>query len=224
MIRLAILISGRGSNLLSLDDAIKRFNINAKIAVVISNKDCKGIILAKKRGLQTKICKRSDFDRQVDQETEIACIVRSYKADYIFLAGYMAILSGKFVDQFFGQIINIHPSLLPAFRGLDTHRRAIDSGELIHGVSVHLVTKTLDDGPIILQGRLPIRPDDNADSLAARTLKLEHQIYPFILFCLCECFLNLSANGVFWKTQSIALAKAPKSIHTSLAKKLIWPE
>ena len=223
MVRIAILISGRGSNMLCLSDATKRLGIKAKIVVVISNKDCNGIRKAKKLGLSTKVFKPNDFDNQADQEAKIACIIKNCRTDYIFLAGYMAVLGSEFIDQFSGKIINIHPSLLPAFRGLSTHQRVIDSGLMTHGVTIHLVTKKLDDGPMILQVKLRIRPNDNVHSLAARILNLEHQIYPFILFCLCKQFLHLSPNGASWNSPSTALANAPESITRSLANNLIWP-
>ena len=223
MIRLAVLISGGGSNLICLANAIKTYCIKAEITVVISNKDCKGIQLAQRCGLSTKVIKRKDFFSQEHQELAIANSINYHKADYVFLAGYMAILGNDFVDYFSGQVVNIHPSLLPAFKGLNTHQRAIDDGVATHGVSIHLVTDTLDDGPIILQASLPIQTNETADLLAARVLKLEHQIYPFVLFGLAQKFLFLSPEGARWHSPLSALAATPLPMQDLLTSSIIWP-
>jgi phosphoribosylglycinamide formyltransferase-1 len=223
MIRIAVLISGRGSNMICLADAIQAYGIAVKITVVISNKDCAGITLAQGRGLQTRVIKRQDFDCKADQDDAIAETINDLQVDYIFLAGYMAILSSNFVDQFAGKIVNIHPSLLPAFKGLNTHQRAIDENVVTHGVSVHVVSAALDDGPMIIQARLPILAGDTADSLAARVLQLEHQIYPFVLFGLAKKFLSLSPEGARWHAPSSALAKSPSPMQNTLSSCVIWP-
>ncbi len=223
MIRLAVLISGRGSNMICLADAIKAYNIAAKITVVISNKCCAGVTLAQDRGLPTRVIKRKDFDTQAEHEAAIGKTIRHHRSEYVFLAGYMTILSGNFVDQFAGHIINIHPSLLPAFRGLNTHQRAIDENVATHGVSVHLVTAGVDEGPIIAQASLPLMACDTADSLAARVLQLEHQIYPFVLLGLAKKNLSLSPEGARWRTPSSALADAPATMQHLLAQCLIQP-
>jgi phosphoribosylglycinamide formyltransferase-1 len=223
MIRIAVLISGRGSNMICLADAIQANGIAAKITVVISNKDCAGITLAQGRGLQTRVIKLQDFDCKADQDNAIAETINDLQVDYIFLAGYMAILSSNFVDQFAGKIVNIHPSLLPAFKGLNTHQRAIDENVVTHGVSVHVVSAALDDGPMIIQARLPILAGDTADSLAARVLQLEHQIYPFVLFGLAKKFLSLSPEGARWHAPSSALAKSPSPMQNILSSCVIWP-
>ena len=224
MIRFAVLISGRGSNMTCLADAIKDYNIAAKITVVISNKCCEGITLAKDRGLPTRVFERKNFDTQAKHEAAIAAAIHHHRSKYVFLAGYMDILSGDFVNQFAGQIINIHPSLLPAFKGLNTHQRAIDQNAATHGVSVHMVTSALDEGPMIVQASLLLTASDTADILAARVLKLEHQIYPFVLFGLAKEFLSLSPEGVCWHAPSSALAKAPAPMQNLLAQCLIWPK
>ncbi len=223
MIHLAVLISGRGSNMIYLADAIKDYNIAAKITVVISNRCCAGITLAKDRGFPTRVIEPKDFDTRAEHEAAIAAAIYDHRSKYVFLAGYMAILSGDFVNQFAGRIINIHPSLLPAFKGLNTHQRAIDKNVSTHGVSVHLVTAKLDDGPLIAQASLPVIASDTADSLAARVLELEHQIYPFVLFGLAKKLLSLSPKGVLWSAPSNALADAPAPMQDFLAQCLIWP-
>jgi phosphoribosylglycinamide formyltransferase-1 len=222
MIRLAILISGRGSNVLCLADAIEKYQINAVITIVISNKDCDGIALAAARGLATKVVKRSDFDNRLAHDADIASTIEECHADYVFLAGYMAILGSVFVDQFAGKLINIHPSLLPAFKGLDTHQRAINAGVETHGVSIHLVNATLDEGPLILQASLAVAETDTAKILAGRVLQLEHQIYPFVLLSLAAQNVTLLPDEVIWHTKT--LAAAPADMQKILAPCVIWPE
>lgn len=223
MIRLAVLISGGGSNMTCLADAIKTYGIAAKITIVISDKECNGIALAKDRSLPTLIIKRKDFDSRANHDAAIAAAIDVHQADYVFLAGYMAILGSDFVDQFAGRLLNIHPSLLPALKGLETHRRAIDKNVATHGASVHLVTAALDDGPMILQASLTLQAGDTVDSLAARVLKLEHQIYPFVLFGLAKRFLSLIPEGAVWHAPSSALADASSPMQEQLAPCLIWP-
>ena len=222
MIRLAILISGRGSNMLRLADTIEKYQINATIAVVISNKDCDGIALAAARGLVTKVVKRSDFDNRLAHDAAIASAIEDCHADFVFLAGYMAILGSVFVDQFAGKLINIHPSLLPAFRGLDTHQRAIDAGVETHGVSIHLVNAAIDDGPLILQASLAVTETDTAKVLAGRVLQLEHQIYPFVLLSLAAQTVTLLHDVVIWHVTT--LAAAPAEMKNLLAPHVIWPK
>jgi phosphoribosylglycinamide formyltransferase-1 len=134
----------------------------------------------------------------------------------------MAILGSVFVDQFAGKLINIHPSLLPAFKGLDTHQRAIDAGVETHGVSIHLVNAELDDGPLILQASLAVAEADTAKVLAGRVLQLEHQIYPFVLLSLAGQNLTLLHDGVIW--QVTTLAAAPAEIQNVLEPSVIWPD
>jgi len=222
MIRLAILISGRGSNMLCLADAIENYKIDASIALVISNNDCDGIALAAARGLATKVVKRSDFDNRLAHDTAIASAIEDCHVDYVFLAGYMAILGSVFVNQFAGKLINIHPSLLPAFKGLDSHQRAIDAGVKTHGVSIHLVNAALDDGPLILQASLAVAETDTAKILAGRVLQLEHQIYPFVLLCLAAQNVTLLPDEVIWHAKT--LATAPTKMQNILAPCVIWPE
>ena len=222
MIRLAILISGRGSNMLCLADAIENFKIDVTITLVISNKDCDGIALAAARGLATRVVKRSDFDNRLAHDAAIASAIEDCHADFVFLAGYMAILGPVFVDQFAGKLINIHPSLLPAFKGLNTHQRAIDAGVKTHGVSIHLVNAALDDGPLILQASLAVAETDTDKVLAGRVLQLEHQIYPFVLHSLATQTLTLLPDGVIWHLT--ALAGAPTDMQNVLAPCVIWPE
>jgi phosphoribosylglycinamide formyltransferase-1 len=176
--RLGILISGRGSNFLAIADAIAAHRLDAEIAVVISNRsEAPGIALARERGLHTlalvsKGLDRETYDRQLIDE------LRRSRVDLICLAGYMRILSGHFIREFPQRILNIHPSLLPAFPGLDAQHQALEHGVKFSGCTAHFVEEGLDSGPIINQAVVPVHEDDTAESLSARILKEEHRIYP----------------------------------------------
>mgnify|MGYP001479105418 CR=1 FL=1 len=223
MLQLAVLISGRGSNMLKLAKVIETDQLDARIAIVISNQHCAGLAHAANLGIETKVIERRNFATRQAHDAAIQEAITSSSADYVFLAGYMVILGAEFTKAFAGKLINIHPSLLPEFKGLDTHQRAIEAQARQHGATVHLVTAELDDGPIILQAELSILPDDDAVSLAARVLKLEHYLYPFVLKCLCESHLTLSADQVTWHNPGRALQLASVDNRHDLAKALKWP-
>ena len=223
MLQLAVLISGRGSNMMKLAEAIVADQINARIAIVISNQHCAGLIHAANLGIQTKVIERQNFTTKRDHDRAIHDAITSSSVDFVFLAGYMDILGADFTTAFAGRLINIHPSLLPDFQGLDTHQRAIEAQAKYHGATVHLVTAVLDDGPIILQAQLSILPVDDADSLAARVLKLEHCLYPFVLKCLCGGYLKLFADQVTWHKTDRALKLASADCRHVLTKALKWP-
>ena len=223
MLKLAVLISGRGSNMIKLAEVIAADQLNARIAIVISNQHCAGITYAAKLGLQTKVIERKNFTTKHDHDSAIRDTITSSTAEYVFLAGYMAVLGADFTNAFAGRLINIHPSLLPDFKGLNTHQRAIEAQAKQHGATVHLVTAELDDGPIILQAQLSILPEDDADHLAARVLRLEHRLYPFVLKCLCEGYLTLFADRVTWYNQDQALQSAGADSCHDLANALKWP-
>ena len=223
MLELAVLISGRGSNMIKLAEAIAADHLNARIAIVISNQHCAGITNAADLGIQTKVIERRNFTTRRNHDRAIHDAITSSSVDYVFLAGYMAILGADFTTAFAGRLINIHPSLLPDFKGLNTHQRAIEAQTKYHGATVHLVTAELDDGPIILQARLLILPEDDADRLAARVLQLEHYLYPFVLKCLCEGHLTLFADRVTWHNPDRALQFASADSRHDLAKLLKWP-
>jgi phosphoribosylglycinamide formyltransferase-1 len=177
--RLVILISGRGSNMLSIIDAINNNKLNAHIAAVISNRpDAKGLEIAAQSGIKTHVLDHTAYANREDFDSALIKLITPYNADLVILAGFMRILTAGFVNHFANKLINIHPSLLPKFKGLDTHQRAIDAGETEHGATVHIVTPELDDGPIVLQARVPIYDDDDAKTLAARVLEQEHKLYP----------------------------------------------
>jgi phosphoribosylglycinamide formyltransferase-1 len=181
--RTAVLISGRGSNMAALIEAAAQPDYPAMIALVVSNvADAAGIGRAAAAGVETVMVDhrpfgkdRAAFERALDAE------LVAHRIEFVCLAGFMRLLTPWFVDRWQGRMINIHPSLLPAFKGLDTHERALASGVKIHGATVHFVVPETDAGPIIVQAAVPVEDDDTADSLAARVLTAEHRIYPFAL-------------------------------------------
>lgn len=177
MTRLGVLLSGRGSNFQAIADSISVGRIPAEIAVVISNRaDAPGLAAARERGL-TAICLPSKgLDREAYDRQLIAAL-REHAVEWVLLAGYMRILSAEFIRAFPRRILNIHPSLLPAFPGLDAQHQAFDYGVKLSGCTVHFVDEHLDHGPIVTQAMVPVAPDDTADSLAARILAEEHRIY-----------------------------------------------
>lgn len=221
--RIAILISGRGSNMHRLCDSIAEMQLDVEVARVISNKPCAGIDAAQSRGLSTAVYDRKSFASKQEQETALAADLHNADIDWVFLAGYMAVLSAEFVDQFAGRIINIHPSLLPDFKGLDTHARAISAGATHHGATVHLVTPALDDGPLIAQASLAINPDDTADTLAGRVLSLEHALYPLVLAGLSAGHLTLSDGAVVWRNADAACEMLAADRRQTLADALAFP-
>ncbi len=181
--RVAVLISGRGSNMLALIKAAKARNYPARIALVISNEPAaEGLAHARKAGIPALAIDhrsygkdREAFERAVQAELERHAI------DLVCLAGFMRLLTPWFVGRWSGRLLNIHPALLPAFKGLDTHARALAAGVKIHGATVHFVVPEVDSGPIIAQAALPVSETDTPESLAARVIKLEHRIYPLAL-------------------------------------------
>ena len=176
-LKVVVLISGSGSNLQAFIDQAK--DINIEIQAVLSNKaEAFGLERARKANIPAIALPHSDFDSREDFDQALIKELDQYNPELIILAGFMRILSPSFVNHFKDKIINIHPSLLPKYKGLNTHQRAIDAGEKYHGASVHLVTAELDDGPVIIQGQLAILPVDTADSLQKRIHKIEHKIYP----------------------------------------------
>jgi len=193
--RVGVLISGRGSNLLALIDACSAPDFPAEIALVISNSaGAGGLAHAEKAGIPTAVIAHKDFpsreafDEAMDEE------LRASGIEFICLAGFMRLLSAKFVARWQGRIVNIHPSLLPAFKGLHVHEQALAAGVSVSGCTVHYVVPELDAGPIILQAEVPVEPNDTPASLAARVLEQEHRIYPEALKLAAENRVRLE-NG-----------------------------
>jgi phosphoribosylglycinamide formyltransferase-1 len=186
--RVAILISGRGSNMAALVEVAKAADFPAEIALVLSNRpNAKGFAIAQAAGIATVIVDhvpfgkdREAFERALQRELD------AHRVELICLAGFMRLFTPGFVDQWQGRILNIHPALLPAFKGVDTHARALAAGVKIHGATVHFVVPEMDSGPIIVQGALAVRDDDTAETLAARVLAIEHRIYPSALRLVAE--------------------------------------
>lgn len=193
MKRLVILISGRGSNMEALIDA----GLPAKIAAVLSNNPgASGLETAKSKGLETAAINHRDYKDRESFDTVLAEKIESYRPDLIVLAGFMRILTTNFISRFNGRILNIHPSLLPAYPGTDTHRRALADGVRLHGCTVHFVTPALDRGPIVVQAAVPVLPDDDESSLAARVLRQEHRIYPAAVRWFLESRLAIDGERV----------------------------
>jgi phosphoribosylglycinamide formyltransferase-1 len=180
--RVAILISGRGSNMAALIEAARAPDFPAAIALVLSNKaDAAGLALARQAGVATEIVESRAYPAREAFEAAMQERLSAHRIDLVCLAGFMRILSAPFAERWRGRMLNIHPSLLPDLRGLDTHERALAAGLKEHGCTVHFVEPELDAGPIIAQARVPVLPDDDADSLAARVLVEEHKLYPHAL-------------------------------------------
>ena len=174
---LAILISGRGSNMTAIARACLSGAIAARPLVISDRAAAPGIGRAHELGVDTEVLS-SDLDRDRTLEQRLIATLAARRADLIALAGFMRILSAPFVARYLGRMLNIHPSLLPAYRGLHTHRRALAAGDREHGASVHFVTADLDSGPVVLQSKVAVRPDDTEATLSARVLATEHVIYP----------------------------------------------
>ena len=188
---IVILISGRGSNM----QAIVEAKLPIRIAAVISNRaDAKGLRYATERGIDTAVVDHTLFPTRDAFDAKLAMTINEYQPDFVLLAGFMRVLTWGFVDKFHGRLINIHPSLLPAFSGLHSHEQALDCGVTLHGCTVHFVTPELDRGPIIIQAAVPVLPDDDAASLAARVLRQEHVVYPRALSWLIEGKVSLGAG------------------------------
>ncbi len=185
--RVAILISGRGSNMAALIRAAKAPDYPAEIALVMSNEpDAAGLAFAAKHGIATRIVNHRDYTTREEFARALDAALGEAQAEIVCLAGFMRLLPASLVDRWRGRIINIHPSLLPAFKGLNTHSRALDARVTKHGCTVHFVVPELDSGPAILQAEVPVLPDDDEATLAARVLKEEHRIYPEALRLLAE--------------------------------------
>ena len=175
----AVLISGSGTNLQAIIDEVAAGQLDLDLSVVLSNQpDAAGLERARKADIGVECIRHQDYPERKLFDAALIETLDKFKPELIILAGFMRILTPTFINHFSGRVLNIHPSLLPKFPGLDTHQRAIDAGEEWHGSTVHFVTEELDGGPAIIQGRVPVMPDDSAAELAARVLAIEHRIYP----------------------------------------------
>jgi phosphoribosylglycinamide formyltransferase-1 len=198
--RVAILISGRGSNMLSLVEAARAPDYPAEVVLVASSRpEAGGLLRAGEFGIETlAIDHRAHADRE-SFDAALDAAIRDRGVDLVCLAGFMRVLSGAFVERWAGRMLNIHPSLLPLFRGTHTHERALEAGVLVHGCTVHFVVPELDAGPIVGQAAVPVVPGDTPDSLAARVLAQEHAIYPRALRMVCSGEARLENGRVIFQ-------------------------
>ncbi len=189
---IVIVISGRGSNM----EAILRAGLPWRIAAVISNRaDAEGLAAARARGIPTTVVAHGEYADRAAFDAALAAAIDAHAPTLVVLAGFMRILTPQFVTHYRGRLINIHPSLLPAYSGLNTHQRALADGVKVHGCTVHFVTSDLDHGPIIIQAAVPVLIDDTPDTLAARVLHEEHRIYPQAIHWLCQGRAFLDDDG-----------------------------
>lgn len=196
-LRLAVLISGRGSNLRAVLDAIATGRLAAQVVLVLSNRPgVAGLDLAAAAGLTTAVVDHRKYPDRPTFEQALVEVLDQAQPELLALAGFMRVLTADFVQRYRGRLINIHPSLLPAFAGLDTHARALAAGVTEHGASVHFVTAAVDGGPLIAQIRVPLRAGDTADTLAARVLPAEHRLYPLVVGWYATGRLALEGDAV----------------------------
>ena len=196
--KIVVLISGSGSNLQSFIDACEEGRVDGKIMAVISNRPgVKGLDRAAAANIPNIVVDHRAFESREEFDQYLAEIINEFTPDLIVLAGFMRILTGGFVNQFVGKLINIHPSLLPSYPGLNTHQRAIEAGDSVAGATVHFVTPELDGGPAILQAQVPILSTDSSAELAARVLVEEHKIYPLVAQWYCQGRIIMDNGIVF---------------------------
>lgn len=214
-----VLISGRGSNLQAICDAVAAGSITARIAAVISSRsDAEGLAVARAAQIPQIIIEAQPGQSREHYDSELIAAIDALQADFIVLAGFMRILSTAFITHYANRILNIHPSLLPEFKGLNTHRRALAAGSLKHGASVHFVSAELDSGDLVLQAEVAVKPDDDEHSLAARVLKAEHVIYPMVIQWYVEGRLVFRNQTLYFDNQPLGAACQWKN------QKLILPQ
>ncbi len=193
--RIVVLISGSGSNLQAIIDAVAAKQINGEISAVISNRaDAYGLVRASKANIATAVLSHKEFASREDYDSALMQKIDSFEPDLVVLAGFMRILTPSLVQNYLGKMLNIHPSLLPKYQGLNTHQRALDANDKEHGVSVHFVTEELDGGPVVLQAKVDIKADDTAETLAERVHKQEHIIYPLVVKWFSEQRLTMETD------------------------------
>lgn len=195
--RVVVLISGSGSNLQALIDAIKAGRLPAQIVAVISNKaDAYGLQRAALAGIPAEVLEHSQFADREQFDQALGGLIDRFQPDLVVLAGFMRILTPAFVTHYTGKMLNIHPSLLPLYKGIHTHKRVLEDKAREHGVSVHFVTPELDGGPVVMQAKIPVLPSDTPESLAERVQVQEHMIYPRVVKWFVEGRLMLEGNQV----------------------------
>jgi phosphoribosylglycinamide formyltransferase 1 len=195
-LKVAVLISGRGSNLQALIDACAQRDFPAAIRLVLSNRgDAQGLARAAQAGIATQVISHRDFATRDAFDAALDAALQAAGIELVCLAGFMRLLGEAFVERWRDRLVNIHPSLLPAFRGLDTHARALAAGVRFTGCTVHFVRAAVDDGPIIVQAAVPVLPDDDGEALAARVLAAEHRAYPLALRLIADGRIRVCADG-----------------------------
>jgi phosphoribosylglycinamide formyltransferase-1 len=206
-INIVILISGNGSNMQSIVDACQTKKINGEVAAVISNRpNAHGLTRALKARVPGYLLDHTGYDTRESYDRSLIQLIDRFSPDLVVLAGFMRILSPGFVNHYAGRLINIHPSLLPKYTGLHTHRRVLESGDTFHGSSVHFVTEELDGGPIIAQRKLKIEPEDTEDTLTDKIKALEHQLYPEVVGWFSQGRLSMRDNQALMDGQPILSA------------------
>ncbi|MEE2732838.1 MAG: phosphoribosylglycinamide formyltransferase [Pseudomonadota bacterium] len=197
---IVVLISGSGTNLQAIMDAVEAGKIRGTLAAVISNRpDAKGLIRAREHGVETLVVDHTGYGTREAFDADLLQAIEHYQPDLVVLAGFMRILTDHFVDHFSGRMLNIHPSLLPKFKGLNTHQRALDAGVAEHGCSVHFVSSELDSGAVIGQAKVPVEANDSAQSLSEKVQQQEHRLYPACVALFCSSAIRLSADGVLYQ-------------------------
>ena len=203
-IRLVVLISGRGSNLQAILDQAVSGELPVEVAAVVSNRPgVHGLERARQAGVPALELDHKNFADRPEFEAALIETIDRRQPDLVVLAGFMRVLTAGFTEHYRGRLLNIHPSLLPKFRGLHTHERAIAAGETEHGASIHFVTAELDGGPVIVQARVPVLPGDDSDALAARVLEQEHRLYPLAIRWFAEQRLRLEGEQVWFDGQPL---------------------
>lgn len=192
---IVVLISGSGSNLQAILDACKTGFIAGRVSAVISNKaGVFGLTRASDAGVPALVIDHKQYADRASYDAALCQLIDRHQPDLVVLAGFMRILTPEFVAHYSGRLLNIHPSLLPKYQGLHTHQRAIDAGDTVHGCSVHFVTAELDGGPVVLQAKVPVFPEDDAVAVAARVHEQEHRIYPLVVRWFCQDRLQQQAD------------------------------
>lgn len=200
-----VLLSGSGSNLQALIDSSAIPNSAVRIGAVISNRaDAYGLQRAAAAGIETAVLDHTEFEGREAFDAALVACIDGFAPDLVVLAGFMRILSGGFVRHYQGRLLNIHPSLLPRYKGLHTHRRALEAGDAEHGCSVHFVTEELDGGPLVVQAVVPVAPDDTVQSLAQRVHAQEHVIYPMAVHWFANGRLRLGEQGALLDGQPLS--------------------
>lgn len=203
--KIVVLISGSGSNLQAIIDACNAHKINGNVVAVISNKpDVYGLERAKLAHIPAQVLDHKTFDSRENYDLALARTINEYQPDLVILAGFMRILTAGFVQQFAGKMLNIHPSLLPKYQGLNTHQRALDAKDEYHGVSVHFVTEELDGGPVVCQAKIKVMASDTADTLAKKIHEKEHVIYPLVVQWYVDGILKMQNGEAYYQNKPLS--------------------